>query len=356
MSRLRLWLARLFGIFSGSRSDERLRSELDAHLEMLIDENVRRGMSPSEARQAARRSLGNTVRVGEEFREQRGLPWLETFFQDLRHGLRMLRHYPGFSLVAILTLALGIGANTAIFSVVNAVLLNPLPYHQADHLVIVQEKISKLSDQAIPLPAPDVITFQQQNNVFTAAAAFQNEDFDLTGAGRPERIHAARVSWTLFPVLGIQPLMGRTFTREEDDPGRQVAVLSYALWKQHFGGDPSIVGRTVSLDRKPYTVIGVMPESFVFPLEGLESYLDLTPAALWIPMSFTPEERKAFGDRFDYGFIARLKPGVMLARARADAGVIVAGIRRQYPASVRSEFSLTAAVTPLREAVVGKVQ
>jgi predicted permease len=353
MSPMRLWFARLFGIFGGSRSDERLRSELGAHFEMLAEENERRGMSATEARQAARRDLGNTVRIGEEFREQRGLPWLETFFQDLRHGLRMIRKHPGFSMVAILTLALGIGANTAIFSVVNAVLLNPLPYHQPDRLVIVQEKISKLGNEPIPVPAPDVINFQQLNHAFTAVAGFQGESFDLTGAGRPERIHAARVSSTLFPVLGVQPLIGRTFSLEEDDPGRQVAVLSYALWKQQFGGDPSIVGRVISLDRKPYTVLGVMPESFVFPFEGLEGF---DSASLWIPMSFTPEERKDIGDDFDFGIVARLKRGVTLAGARADAGVVTAGIQRQYPASVRNEFLLSPVVTPLREAVVGKVQ
>jgi predicted permease len=353
MSRLRLWFARLFGIFGGKRSDERLHSELEAHFEMLVDENLRRGMSPAEARQAARKSLGNTVRIGEEFREQRGVPWLESFCQDLRHGLRMMRKHPGFSVVAVATLALGIGANTAIFSVVNAVLLNPLPYLQPDRLVIVQEIIPLLGERQIPVAAPDVLTFQQQNHVFTAAAGFQDEFLDLTAAGQPERIRAARVSWTLFPALGVQPLLGRTFAPEEDDPGRDVAVLGYALWKQKFGGDRSIIGRTIALNRKAYTVVGVMPQSFVFPLEDLEGF---GSADLWVPMSFTPEERTHLGDNFDYGLVARLKSGVSLDQAEADASLVAARIQQQYPPDIRNEFTLHAAVTPLRDSVIGKAR
>ena len=353
MSPMRLWFARLFGIFGRKASDERLQKELEAHFEMLVEENVRRGMSSAEARQAARRNLGNTVRIGEQFREQRGLPWLETFFQDLRHGLRMMRKHPGFSIVAILTLALGIGANTAIFSVVNAVLLNPLPYLQPDRLVVVHERLPLLGESSVDLPAPDVLTFQQQNHVFTAGAGFRDTYLDLTGAGQPVRIRAARVSWTLFPVLGVQPLLGRTFTQGEDDPGRNVAILSYALWKRQFGGDPAIVGKSIALDRKPYAVIGVMPASFIFPLEGLANF---SPAALWVPMSFSAEERQHFGDNFDYGFTARLKPGVSRGQAQADAAVIAARILQKYPAKLRDTIRLQAQVTPLRDDVVGPVR
>jgi predicted permease len=352
MSGLRLAIARVLGLFRRP-SDEQLRAELDSHLEMLVEENARRGLPPKEARHAARRTLGNEVRIGEVWREQRGLPWVETFFQDVSHGLRMMRKHPGFTAIAVTTLALGIGANTAIFSVINAVLLAPLPYHQPDRLVIVQETISKIAERPVNVPAPDVITFQRQNRVFTAAAGFLERQLELSGAGRPEQVHAVRASWTLFPMLGVSPLLGRTFSPEEDDPGRTVTVLSYSLWQRGFGGDPSIIGRTIALDRKPYTVIGVMPADFVFPIRGLESF---ESAALWIPMSFTPEERKDVGDDFNYGLIARLKPGVSLAQARADAALIVAGIEQQYPASVRHEFIVSPAVTPVREAVVGKVR
>ncbi|HEV2388562.1 MAG TPA: ABC transporter permease [Candidatus Acidoferrales bacterium] len=353
MSFLRQSIFRLLALLGHDREAGRLDEELREHFERLVEENRRKGMPGEQARAAARRSLGHRERIREAYHDQRSLPWVESLLQDLRFGLRMLLRNPGFATVAIATLALGIGANTVIFSVVNAVVLHPLPYHAPDRLVIVQERISKLTERPVSVPAPDVLTFQQKNRVFTAAAGYQDEFYDLTGGGRPRRIRAARVSWTLFPVLDVQPLVGRAFRPEEDDPGRKVVVLGYALWKQQFGGDRSIVGRAIALDRKPYTVVGVMPANFAFPIEGLENF---DPAELWLPMSFTAEERAHFGDNFNYGLLARLKPGVSLARAKADASLIAAGIEREYPPEVRNELNVEGVVTPLLDAIVGDVR
>lgn len=338
-------------LFRKGAVEQALDDELRSSVEVLTREKVKQGLSPSVARREALIELGGIEQVKEEVRGVRAGRILEDFSRDVRFAFRTLAKSPGFATVAILTLALGIGANTAIFSVVNAVLLNPLPYRQPNRLVQVQEELPILGRGPLDLPAPDVIAFQHQNRVFTAVAGFTAISVDLTGVGQPERIGAARVSWTLFPILGVDPLLGRTFTSEEDSLGRRVAVLSYGLWKQRFGGDRSILGRTISLERIPYTIVGVMPPSFTFPC-----LLGYRAAAIWVPMSFTARERASVGDNFDIGLIARLSPGVSLAEAQADANAIAARIQRQYPASMRSESKLSAVVTPLREVVVGGVQ
>ena len=274
-------------------------------------------------------------------------------FQDLKFGLRMLAKNPGFTAVAVLTLALGIGANTAIFSVVNAVLIRPLPYKDPGQLVLVMERLPTITPKPIPLPAPDVVEFQRDNLTFQNVAGFQSIHMELSGGEQPQLISASRVSSTLFPLLGVPPLLGRTFSTGEDQPGRLVAVLSYGLWQRQFGGDRDALGKTVILNRKSYTIIGVMPRGFKFPLEGL---LGGDPADLWVPMGFTPEELSDVGDNFDYGAIARLKAGVTLPQAQADVSAIGKHILDGYPAWVRGQFQLSAVAVPLRQMVVGRVE
>jgi hypothetical protein len=190
--------------------------------------------------------------------------------QEVRYALRMLRKSPGFTLVAILTLALGIGANTAIFTIVDAVLLRPLPFKNPSKLVMLNESFKSLGYPVAPASAPDIAIIERTQKSFTSLGAFQNEDCDLSGGGNPERITAARVSASIFSMLGIRPLLGRTYTEQEDKPGTHVAVLSYGLWQRRYAGRTNIVGQTIDLDRVPYIVIGVMPKNFQFPLPGPE--------------------------------------------------------------------------------------
>ncbi|HYM01049.1 MAG TPA: ABC transporter permease [Blastocatellia bacterium] len=273
--------------------------------------------------------------------------------RDIRYAIRALIKAPGFSAVAIIALALGIGANTAIFSVVYAVVLQPFPYQNPGRLVLIHEDISKFDKPLYTVPAPDTVDFQNQSHSFEGVAAFQNRGYELSGRGEPQQVRGARVSSSLFSVLGVQPIRGRTFTEEEDKPGKRVAVVSYALWQRSFGGDPSALGQTVTLSRESYTVIGVMPKSFVFPTPGLQF---AQTAELWVPMAYSDEELKDRGDDFDYAVIARLKPGVSQQHASDDIKAIAYGIEQLFPPAIRSEIQITGGVTPLSDVALGNVR
>lgn len=263
---------------------------------------------------------------------------------DIRYTLRQLRKSPGFALTAVLTLAIAIGGVTAVFSIVEAVLLRPLPFREPNRLVTLHEGIAHSFEGA--LPAPDVIQFAHDNRSFTGVGGFDSAEYELTGAGEPFHARAERVTAALFPVLGVTPILGRNFTQHEDDSAAPVAILSYTLWCTRYQADPKIIGRTVDLDRRPYTVIGVMPRSFEFPLEpGRLSHRDL-----WVPMSFSPEEKQDETDNFQYGAIARLKPGVNIVQAQTDLGRMVAAIDAQLPASLG--IHLTSHVAALKEETV----
>jgi putative ABC transport system permease protein len=278
---------------------------------------------------------------------------MDGFRKDVTYAWRMLWKDRGLTLVALLTLALGIGANTSIFSVVNTILLKPLPYRDPERLVLLMERIPKLIPDPIPLPAPDVLEFRRQNHTFEDVAGFRTERHDLSGITAGRRVIVGRLTANLIPLLGVSPQIGRAFTAEEDKPDPRVALLSYGLWQATFGGDPGIVGHTFTLDRKNVTVVGVMPKSFQFPQRGMP-YSDA--AELWVPMGFTPSELAAKGDNFDYGAVARLKPGVTLARAGADALSIASRILETFPAEVRKDLTLEAVVLPLGERVVKNVR
>jgi putative ABC transport system permease protein len=351
MRRLRAWVLRFGGSFTRRRHEREMADEFESHLQMHIEDNVREGMTPEEASRQALIKLGGMDQAKEIYRDRRRLPMLETFLQDVRYGTRMLRKNPGFTAVAILTLALGIGPNTAIFSVLNAVLLRPLPYRAPENLVLVKEKLPKLTPEPVNLPAPDVLQFQHENKSFSALGGFEPQHEELSGSGQPERIIAARVSPDVFPILGINPFLGRTFTSEEDRPGVTVTVISYRLWQRKFAGDRDVLGKTLSLNRKPYTVVGVMPKGFEFPLAAASDLADL-----WVPMGFTPEEISHMGDNFDYRAIARLKPGVTFAQANEDVAAIAYQILQTYPASMRNDINLGAVTIPLSDAVRGRVQ
>ena len=277
--------------------------------------------------------------------------------QDIRYAVRMLRKSPGFTAVALLTLALGIGANTAIFTIVDAVLLRPLPFKDPSKLVMLNESIKSLGYPEVPASPPDIAVIERTQKSFTSLGAFQNKDFDFSGGGEPERVTAASVSASIFPMLEVQPLLGRTYTEQEDKPGTHVAVLSYGLWQRRYAGRANIVGQIIDLDRIAYTVIGVMPKNFQFPLPGPK--YNNEPAELWVPRAFTPDELQGWGDGYSNGVLARLKRGVTFNQAQADAALVTAEIKRVYPpAMVRIFNGVTPAIglTPLHQAVAGPVE
>jgi predicted permease len=270
---------------------------------------------------------------------------MRALLQDLHYTLRQLRKSVGFTLTAVLTLAVGIGGVTAVFSIVEAVMLRPLPFQDSGRLISLHERFEHDSHE-LRVSAPDVLTFQRESEDFSGVGGFIASAYELTGAGAPFKARAERVTSSVFPLLGIEPLLGRVFTRQEDDTASAVTVISYALWKERFHSHANVLGTTIDLDRRPYTIIGVMPRSFEFPLDaGRLSHRDL-----WVPMSFTPAEKKSEGSNFDYSAIARLRPGITMAQAQQDVDRVVKEIQAQYGAG--SGLKLHAYFLPLREEVI----
>ncbi|HSB12362.1 MAG TPA: ABC transporter permease [Blastocatellia bacterium] len=276
---------------------------------------------------------------------------MEAILRDLRYGVRVLAKKPGFAAVAVLTLALGIGANTAIFSLVNAVLLRPLPFKNPDQLVLIKESLPRLGWLDLSTAAAEYLDYEERNQVFDQIAGFTDQSLNLTGQGEPQRVQAARVSAALFPMLGVQPSQGRTFTEEEDQTGSSnVVILSDGLWQRHFGSDHAVVGRVVRLDDRPFTVIGVMPARFQFPYTWTTFS---KPAELWIPLALTDQERKTRASDFQYGAIGRLRPGITLAQAQADIDAVAARFQDEHP-EIYSDVQIVAKVVSLKaDAVKG---
>src|SRR5690348_6359073 len=351
------WLSRIAAIVRSRRLERDLDEELQLHIELKTQENIAAGMPSEEARYAALRAFGGVEQKKEECRDADRLRWLEDTAQDIRYGLRQLRRNPGFTAVAILTLALGIGANTAIFSVVNAVLLRPLPFRDPSGLITLHEGLPKQGFLNMEFSPPDFAVFERNQSAFSATGAFRVEHEDISGRGEPERVAAARISSSLFPILGIGPLLGRTFNAQEDTPGNNVAILSYGLWQHRYGGDPGIISRTIEINRQPYSIIGVMPRTFEFPLRGLQE--NNSPAALWVPIAFTPTELKGWGGSYLFGVIGRLRSNVTLDQARSEAGSLSSVLVTRYPAAIagwvrRGQLTITA--TRLQDEITGPVR
>ena len=274
---------------------------------------------------------------------------METLRQHLRFAVRILFKKPSFTFIAVVTLALGIGATTAMFSVVNGVLLSALPFADPDRLVTIKNQIPKLGPTPFSVPAPDVLTYQREAKSFTDVAGYREVTYDLTGQGEPRKVQVARLTSNVLSVLGAAPILGRNFTPDEDRIGNEkVVILSYRMWRSLFASDSNVLDRTITLDRKPYTVVGVMGKDFVFPIKT-----QLDAAELWVPMAFTEEERKSVGDNFGYNIVARLKPGVSLSQARADVERVAQIIRDGYPAAVKSQFEVHGVIIGLREDALG---
>ncbi|HKA20040.1 MAG TPA: ABC transporter permease [Blastocatellia bacterium] len=279
---------------------------------------------------------------------------MESLWLDLRYGLRMLVRNPSFTIISAGVLAIGIAASTAIFTVVNAVLLRPLPYVEPDRLLLVQESLPKLYLRTGAVSGAEYWDYKETNQVFSDIGCYTTQSFNLTGNGEATRIHAARMSPSLIPMLGVAPKIGRSFTEDEDGAGANaVVLLSERLWRTRFGSDNAIEGKSLKLDEKPYTVIGVMPAKFQFPSNDntFSESVDL-----WVPMAMTDEERKGRANSFDFSVIGRLKPGVTIEQARADIESVAERMQQQYPNVYKGNIEIAAGVIGLEQEMVQPVR
>lgn len=281
---------------------------------------------------------------------------MDTFWQDIRYGLRMLAKNPGFTAVVVLSLALGIGGNTTIFSLVNAILLRPLPYSEPERLYTIWETIPKLHHlfPSLPVSAPHFLEWRKQATVFDQIAIISPTAKNLTGAGEPERLGAARVSANFFSLLGVRAQLGRAFLDGEDQPGRDpVVVISDSLWRRRFQADSAVIGKVITLDGQGFIVVGVLPRDFPFPRgRQLHQYVAFESSTdLWVPIVFTPGELAELGE-FNHVALGRLKKGVTLEQAQAELNLIQAHLAQKVPELV----GLGAFLLPLQEALVGDVR
>ena len=334
--RIREWLRRLYCTITRQYNDS--DEELRFHLAMAEEEAGRRG----ESQRDARIRVGGIAQSAEAVYDQRSIAWLADLLRDSRHGLRLLRKNPQFSIAAILCLALGIGGVAAIFSVFDAVLVRPLPYADPDRLVMIWDHMSNTDVMTKHNPAPpEWIEWRRLNTVFIDIADTQTSGPTLSGDGEPEQVPARKTTWNFWSVLGVRPLLGRVFTQEEDEGNARVVVLSYGLWHRRYGGSPGILGRKILLNDEPYEVIGVMPPAFYF--------LPSRDVALWTPVSFPPWMRRNF-TWHDGHIVARLKLGVTLEQARTAMTALSLQVTAK---DFRGPHGVE--VYPLREELAGKM-
>ena len=320
--RLRQLLHRMRSFFRSAQLDRELDAEMSSHLELATEENLKRGFSPADARRQARLRFGGSQQAKEQHREARSLPFFETLFQDIRYSFRMLRKSPGFTAIAILTLAFGIGTNTAIFSMVNALLLHPYRFHNLDSLVLLWENrgIDEGPDARRISPG-DVTDIRANSQLFEDVATYQCPDFNLSSEGRVDVARGCRVSANFFSILGVAPAQGRLFSSNEETPGAdQSVIVSHSFWQSRFAGDPQLLGKTIRLNGRNYTVAGIMPPDFDYPV----------PMELWVPLALTPEE-KSDRTKPSLAAIARLRPGVTIAQATASLNTSSRRLAELYP-------------------------
>ena len=343
-SGVRQWGSKIAAVFGRRDDDAELDAELRAHVEMAVEENLRRGMSDEAARTAALRSFGGVTQVRETYREREGLPLIENLRRDVGYALRQMRKSPGFAAVVIATLALGIGANTAVFSIVDAVMLRPLPYAQPQRLVEVRSSEAGDYDGS-DVSYPDFFDWRAQNHSFNHLVSYHDDSGTLTGTERAVHLDGEVVSWDLLPLLGVQPELGRGFAPSEEKPGARALVISHALWVSQFGADRSVLGRSVTLSGQPYTIIGVMPPSFLFPISEPQNSFWVTLATESDPGDPHPVLQNR-GQHF-LNVMGRLKPGVTLAQADGDMKAIAGRLAKQYPDS-NTKHSSAAVQTELK--------
>jgi putative ABC transport system permease protein len=350
---LRSLIAGVRALIRPSERNAQIEEELSSFFAASVEDKLQRGMSRENAEREARAEIGSREMVRHTVWSAGWESAVDSFVRDLRVTARQLRMSPGFAVTAILTLAFGIGATTAIFSIVEGVLLRPLPFADPGRLVVLGDTVPGLnmgSNGHIGVTIPQILTYERETRGFTALGGFEQAGYELSGAGAPAEISAARVTASIFPLLGVAPLMGRTFTQQEDDGSQQVTVISYAMWRSRFHRDPKILGRKIELNRKTYEIIGVMPHGFEFPL--IPGQMD--QSRLWLPLSPTPDEMKLAAS-WCCGMVGRIEPGVTLAQAQQDAGRVARQITRNFPAYMSSQ-RIGAMVRPLAEDTVAQAR
>src|SRR5262245_34859057 len=344
---------KLRALLRKSEVERELDEELRHHIEQQTEQNIRFGMSPEEARQAALKSFGGVEQAKERSRDARGVRWVEDLWQDMRYGARMLMKNPGFTSIAVITLALGIGANTAIFSVVNGVLLRPLPYKDPQQLVMVFAP--RRLEQEFHISSGGFTVLRDQKQVFEQVAAFlpMLDSASITGDGDPEFLGGVTVSANLFTLLGVEAKYGRRFLPEEEKPGaNRVVVLSHRLWQRRFGSEQKIVGRKISLNNEPYTVVGVMPPGFRFPLDSMFAGWIPGEIDIYIPLALTPEQMNNSKPQ-TLPVIARLKSQLGIEQAQAEMAGVSARLKRRYP---NTNIDESIRLAPYHQQIVGRAR
>ena len=317
-----------------------ISEELQSHLDMHTADNIRAGMSPEEARRQARIALGGIEQTKERYRERRRTRWLDELMQDLRFATRVLLRERGFALTVVAVLALGIGANVAIFSVVDALLLKPLPFHEPDRLVLIWEDASDIGFPKNTPAAGNFYSWKEQNRTFSDMAATSGTAANLTVDGPPESVMGRRVTSNFFDVLGVRPILGRAFTEQDEREGERATIISYQLWQRRYNGNRDVVGRSIVMNGERRTIVGVMPRAFVFRDRE---------RAFWIPTHWTPQQ-KATRSSHGLNVVGRLAPGVTVDAARQDIASITDRLRREFPVTNAKVGSV---VEPLRDDLLG---
>ena len=337
-------------LFHRNRVERELDDEMRAHLDMLVDEKIATGLSPEKARRSALIEFGGVDQVKEEVRDVRIGARLEQVWMDVRYAARMLRKNPGFTAIVVITLALGIGVNTAIFSLVDGILLRPLPFEQPDRLVRLVQSQRQIGLESWNLSQATFTSLRDNNHSLEAVAAYSTSGANLTGDGDPERVSIGTVSADFFKVLGLPPALGRTFRAGEDTPGNNgVCVISFGFWQRRFAGDPNIIGNSLNLSSTPIEVVGVMPAGFSFPRPEIE---------IWIPLAINPTRTAPYFLKA----IARLAPGVSPSEAETETTGVLWNYARQHPDTSENRVpldqgsALKTIVTPLKEVMVGSTQ
>ncbi|MCI0486101.1 MAG: ABC transporter permease [Blastocatellia bacterium] len=331
-------------LFRKDEVERDLDLELRFHLEMETRENIRRGMSEKEARREALLHFGGVERVKEECRDQRGVRFIETLWQDLCYGFRMLVKRPGFTVVALIVLALGIGANTSIFSVVYGVLLRPLPYSEGDRLIHIRQQQSLADVENMEFSVGEINDYRDRNQTLDALVEYHSMSFTLFGRGEPERVQTGVVSTNFFDVLGASPLLGRGFLLEDNAPGAEaVLVLSYGYWQRSFKGDPGVVGQVFEMNDRPHRVVGVLPAVPQYPDEN-DVYMPTSACPTRSSERFIASRNSRMMSVF-----GRLKPGVTVESAEEDIARVAAGFKNEHPECYPGNLGFAATAIPLRE-------
>src|SRR6202789_4314726 len=354
MKFLRRFFIRLSNFTTGRRADQRLQEEMAEHLALQAEENLRAGMSPAEARRQAALKLGSAEAIREHHHSEQSLPFVENLFQDLRFAVRMLLRSPGFSLIVIATMALGIGATTAIYSVINATLLHPLPYPHPSELVRIEANLPGVGALDVGLSIPELRDLQNSGFFQNVSLCFFGSN-NLTGSAQPASIASKSVTPSYFAVLGVDAQLGRTFDPHDATRGfNGEVVISDGLWKRAFGADPHILGKTLRLANDPAHVVGVMPASFRD--QGPTS--EQRGTELWAAGGFAddPAPLPLRSTRLPFETIARLQPGLSPEAAQGRLDALVVSLKKQYPADYPPQAAWTLHLIPLAESLVGNVR